>query len=272
MSTFFDVSNSTNLTYIDCANITRPLTKFTCNGCTSLTTLDNSANLDFSNCTNMSYSFQNCYYLKFDYPNGKPNWKFKTDSNIGFSSTFKECGSKLELSIDEDYIFDLSECGQVICTNYLRTFQNTAFTKLIVNVDTYKDRSSTDHRNSFTSSKLKELSFAEGSIWGLDIGSSFQIPNATMVDLSNLDISHASLGTDNAFNFLPNVVDFKFGKGWQHSTSFSNDKKLSRESLLSIINNLSVVSGQTLTLGSINLAKLTDDDIAIATNKGWSVV
>ena len=71
---------------------------------------------------------------------------------------------------------------------------------------------------------------------------------------------------------LRDVVDLKFGKGWQHSTSFSNDKKLSRESLLSILNNLSVVSGETLTLGSVNLAKLTDDDIAIATNKGWSVV
>ena len=91
-------------------------------------------------------------------------------------------------------------------------------------------------------------------------------------DLSNLDISHVTSGADKAFNYLPNVVDFKFGKGWQHSTSFADDKKLSRESLLSIINNLEVVSGETLTLGSVNLAKLTDDDIAIATNKGWSVV
>ena len=92
------------------------------------------------------------------------------------------------------------------------------------------------------------------------------------LDLSNLDIGHVTLGANTAFNNLPNVVDFKFGSGWQYSTSFSNDRKLSRESLLSIINNLEVVSGQTLTLGSVNLAKLTDDDIAIATNKGWSVV
>ena len=268
----FDVGGCKNLTYVDCANITRPLRGFTCNGCTSLTTLDNSTNLDFSNCSHMAYAFQNCYYLKFDYPNGKPNWKFKTDGNIALAGAFLNCGSKLDLSIDEEYVFDLSECGQVKCTNYLNVFNNSAFTKLIVNVDTYRGVDSADHRSSFSSPKLKELSFTEGSIWGSDMRNTFNIPNATTVDLSNLDISHVTLGVSGAFNNLPNVVDLKFGKGWQQSTSFSNDKKLSRESLLSILNNLEVVSGETLTLGSVNLAKLTDDDIAIATNKGWSVV
>lgn len=268
----FDLNGARGLTYVNCANITSPLRGFSCNGCTSLTTLDNSANLDFSNCTSIEYMFNNCYYLKFDYPNGKPNWKFKIDNNIAFAGAFLNCGSKLDLSIDEEYALDLSECGQVKCTNYLNVFNNSAFTKLIVNVDTYRDFDDADHRNSFTSSKLKELSFVEGSIWGTDMRETFNIPNATTIDLSNLDISHTVSGADKAFNYLPNVVDFKFGKGWQHSTSFADDKKLSRESLLSIINNLEVVSGETLTLGSVNLAKLTDDDIAIATNKGWSVV
>ena len=268
----FDLNGARSLTYVNCANVTRPLTRFSCSGCTSLTTLDNSENLDFSNCTDLSGVFQNCYFLKFNYLNGKPNWKFKTDNNIGFRNAFLNCGSKLDLSIDEEYALDLSECGQVKCTNYINVFNNSAFTKLIVNVDTYRDVDSADHRSSFSSPKLKELSFAEGSIWGSDMRGTFNIPNATTVDLSNLDISHTVYGADKAFNYLPNVVDFKFGKGWQHSTSFADDKKLSRESLLSIINNLEVVSGETLTLGSVNLAKLTDDDIAIATNKGWSVV
>ena len=180
--------------------------------------------------------------------------------------------NKLDLSIDEEYALDLSECGQVKCTNYLNVFNNSAFTKLIVNVDTYRGLESADHKNSFSSPKLKELSFAEGSIWGGDMRGTFSIPNATTVDLSNLDLSHPAIDTGKAFNNLPNVVDFKLGSGWRYSTSFSNDTKLSRESLLSILNSLEVVSGETLTLGSVNLAKLTDDDIAIATNKGWSVV
>ena len=65
----FDLNGARSLTYVNCANVIRPLTRFSCNGCTSLTTLDNSENLDFSNCTDLSSVFQNCYFLKFNYPN-----------------------------------------------------------------------------------------------------------------------------------------------------------------------------------------------------------
>jgi hypothetical protein len=40
---------------------------------------------------------------------------------------------------------------------------------------------------------------------------------------------------------------------------------------MNVINNLAKVSGKTLTLGTTNIAKLTEDEIAIATNKGWTV-
>ena len=50
---------------------------------------------------------------------------------------------------------------------------------------------------------------------------------------------------------------------------------LSRDSLLSIINILKDYSGSetspTLNLGTAALARLTDDDISIATNKGWTL-
>ena len=45
-----------------------------------------------------------------------------------------------------------------------------------------------------------------------------------------------------------------------------------REALVEILNNLTTVtSTQTLTMGSTNLAKLNDEDKAIATNKGWTL-
>lgn len=49
--------------------------------------------------------------------------------------------------------------------------------------------------------------------------------------------------------------------------------KFTREALLEIIGNLKAqTSGtKTLTMGSTNLAKLTDEDKAIATNKGWTL-
>ena len=64
----------------------------------------------------------------------------------------------------------------------------------------------------------------------------------------------------------------------------SNHKSITKESLIDVINNglydlsltYDVANGETLytqqlVLGSTNLAKLTADEIAIATSKGWSV-
>ena len=53
----------------------------------------------------------------------------------------------------------------------------------------------------------------------------------------------------------------------------SDSTKFTREALLEIIGNLKAqTSGnKTLTMGATNLAKLTDEDKAIATNKGWTL-
>lgn len=52
----------------------------------------------------------------------------------------------------------------------------------------------------------------------------------------------------------------------------SGSPLLTHDSLLNVINRLGKVSeAKTLTLGSTNLAKLTDEEKAIATNKGWTL-
>ena len=52
----------------------------------------------------------------------------------------------------------------------------------------------------------------------------------------------------------------------------SSSTKFTREALLEIIGNLkTVTSTKTLTMGSTNLAKLTEEDKAIANNKGWTL-
>lgn len=58
------------------------------------------------------------------------------------------------------------------------------------------------------------------------------------------------------------------------SLDLSSSRKLSVNSLMNVINqakDLSSEGGATLTLGTTNVAKLTEEQIAIATSKGWTL-
>lgn len=60
--------------------------------------------------------------------------------------------------------------------------------------------------------------------------------------------------------------------GMKVKFNISSSTKFTREALVEILNNLAMISTtQTLTMGSTNLAKLTDADKQIATNKGWTL-
>lgn len=56
------------------------------------------------------------------------------------------------------------------------------------------------------------------------------------------------------------------------SLNFSDCTELTHDSLMSIINALSSTTKKTINLGTTNLEKLTDDEKAIATTKGWTLV
>ena len=103
-------------------------------------------------------------------------------------------------------------------------------------------------------------------------------------DLSCINLKSANLGYS-----MPNtpttLVNATFYKTFSPSdlantnpfTSFSLAQftKLSKESLLSFLNCLVDITSSgksyTIPLGSANLAKLSSDEIKIATDKGWSV-
>ena len=60
--------------------------------------------------------------------------------------------------------------------------------------------------------------------------------------------------------------------GMKVSFSISSSTQFEESDLVTILNNLATVtSTKTLTMGSTNLAKLTDEEKAIATNKGWTL-
>lgn len=78
-----------------------------------------------------------------------------------------------------------------------------------------------------------------------------------------------------AFAYAPDItyigfegtIDPKANLRW----NFSSSTKLEKESILKLLNCLAETTSNTLTLGSTNLAKLTDEEKAIATQKGWTL-
>lgn len=115
-----------------------------------------------------------------------------------------------------------------------------------------------------------------------------------LIEIPSLDCSMVRDLRD-MFHLAPNIINIggliNVGKAFTQKTvnymyyrlNFASPTKLTHESLMNIINNLydlnltyDVANGgtlytQTLCLETTNMAKLTAEEIAIATNKGWTV-
>lgn len=92
----------------------------------------------------------------------------------------------------------------------------------------------------------------------------------TTLDISTWDFSRVT----NTFSFLSalRLENLKFGYNLKTSMSFQWTS-LSHESALSVINGLAeVATTKTITFKAATYNTLTDEEIALATSKGWSVV
>ena len=89
--------------------------------------------------------------------------------------------------------------------------------------------------------------------------------------IPQLDVSN--VGSLSSMFISCNVLETIHMININANLNISASTKFTREALLEIIGNLKAqTSGtKTLTMGSTNLAKLTDEDKAIATNKGWTL-
>ena len=82
----------------------------------------------------------------------------------------------------------------------------------------------------------------------------------------------------NATKFVTNILaqcikltNITGNPNFKSSLNLSSCTLLTHDSLMVIINGLQTVTTQTLTLGAENLAKLTDAEKKIATDKGWTL-
>ena len=95
--------------------------------------------------------------------------------------------------------------------------------------------------------------------------SCYALTTIPALDMNNVD--YATNMFNNCGN-LKSILMTNIGA----NLDISGSTKFERENLLTILNNLkTVTTTQTLTMGATNLAKLTDEDKAIATNKGWTL-
>ena len=80
--------------------------------------------------------------------------------------------------------------------------------------------------------------------------------------------------TQNPFANCTAIEEFNIPENWQYALNLSMTNNLTHDTLVSIITNLHDCTGETaraLTIGATNLAKLSEEEIAVATAKNWTV-
>lgn len=187
-------------------------------------------------------NYNYCFYSSnWDDTNFKPKYDFIVTSA---NSMFRAIGvSDLRQTLlDAGVTLDLSKCSTLA-----ETFTNTTTTALPV----ISAVSATSLSHMFAgASKLVTI---EKLILKDDGSQAFSSTFASMNSLENI------------------VIEGVIG----NNVSFSSSAKLTHDSLMSIINALKDHSDSTethtCTLGATNLAKLTDAERAIATQKGWTL-
>ena len=233
------------------------------NNCQNLT---NIPNINTSNVTNMNTMFGSCKKLK-TIP------ALDTSKVTEMSNMFTGCTSLIE--IPELYTNNV--------TAMIGMFGNCDNLKTIPTMNTNKV---TDMINMFYRSGITiipELNTSKvTSVYNMFYMCSglITIPKLNFESVTN--VSSFLSGANN----VANIGGFE-NLGAAYSTTKSANysyylldltscTKLTHESLMNVINNLYDIKtkgckAQSLRLGATNLAKLTEDEIAIAQNKGWNV-
>lgn len=81
----------------------------------------------------------------------------------------------------------------------------------------------------------------------------------------------AATNLDYCFSFDKSLTTITGTPNFKASLDLHYCIALTHDSLMVVINGLQTVTGATLTLGAENLAKLTDEEKKVATDKGWTL-
>ena len=200
-------------------------------GCYSLQELDVSG-WDTGAVTSMNSMFNGCYSLQELDVSG-----WDTGAVTSMSSMFNGCYSLQSL--------DMSGWDTSVVTGMSSMFYN-CYSLQSLDVSGWDTGAVTGMNNMFSGCY------------------SLQSLDAEEIDISRLANNTPDLNLANLVTLYPLIIST--------NQNFNTATKLSVDSLIRIVNSLpTVTSTRTLTLGQPNRLKLTAEEIAVATEKGWTV-
>lgn len=242
--------------------------------------------IDFSKCSNFSYMFYTSSSMldqqlkKIILPS---DFSLATNfSNMFYGVALEELDlSNIETvkNVDTSYMFAYSEISNII-------FPKLTISNASAMFNYFRNKSS----SSSVTINISPIDFSECT----NMFNMFNYCKAETITHTNFDCSKVT-NVSNAFRTNSYIINMcpliNLGKGYTQKSANYNSYKLdlsscvnlTHDSLLGIINGLydlnltyDVAGGgtlytQQLVLGSTNLAKLTEDEIAIGTNKGWVI-
>lgn len=215
-------------------------------GCSSLTAIPQ---LDTSNVSDMTGMFDECSSLTTIPQLDTSNVSYMTYMFDGCSSL--TAIPQLNTSNVTDMVYMFYECSSLTTIPQL----DTSNVKFMSNMFQYC--------SSLTSIPQLDTSnavYMSGMFWGCS-----NLTTIPQLDTSNVtSMSDMFIGCSE----LTNLGGFR---GLKTELNLSECPKLTHESLMNVLNNLETVSDVNLILGETNLAKLTDEEKSIATNKGWTL-
>lgn len=224
---------------LDTSNVTTMMGMFM-----SCKSLKNIPLLDTSNVTSMMGMFDGCSLLE-TIPT------LETGKVVDMSGMFKGCSSLKQIPL----------LNTKSCNNMYKMFRECSSITEIPELDTSNVASMQDMF--FKCTSLTTVPMLDAS----NVSNIRDIFNncSSLVTLGGLK----NLGMSYPTNWIENVSEA--------TLNLSDSPLLTHDSLMNVINNLydiksKRVKTQTLQLGNTNKAKLTTEEIAIATNKGWNVI
>ena len=228
------------------------------------------------NVTNMRYMFASCKFL-IQVP------QLNTSNVTDMEGMFNGCEILKEIpQLDTSKVYNMKQM-----------FANTFNLKAIPHINTSKVY---DMSNMFNNCQQLETIPALNTENVTDMNQMFvscygliNIPSLNTISCTNMNNMFAwcsalqSVGKLNAYNLTSATSMFENCTALTNLGGFtdlsvnldlSSCTSLTAESLMNVINeakDLSETGNATLTLGSTNISKLTEDQIAIATAKGWTI-